>query len=436
MTFKSRRKRPTTVLLALTATAALSPLASAFGEDAEAESRFARRQKTTERIQQTPTLRSPGAQARPPMLDVDPSQTRLQINIEPPNRLQLFKLQTAGAIIDVKQEELSKDSKGDVLPTPGPVDHWTMPNNERLGRLWNESIIIDRGFGRSIPGTMGVVNDMGRYPFKDGAKPATAVAVMNEYLPATDMQAAVDVNLGAPGNEFGVVVRAKTPEVEVPRGAKDNDVFHFANTGDYYAATSTADRVELRRVEKGKMTVVKSQQVPAKTVFRMTVRALGNSFRVYRDGEEVLAADDATFVGHYAGIVGVKADAGPVVFDNFEARSYAGEFLPRMWAGSTRLYHGPNVHYNTLYFEQRALERHGQHLGNLFQPFIAHGLFFVDMALLPASLGRSSPGECYASDLYARPGDLVPFYTSIPQPTVKSFIYEGAVLTSIFLIAP
>jgi len=72
----------------------------------------------------------------------------------------------------------------------------------------------------------------------------------------------------------------------------------------------------------------------------------------------------------------------------------------------------------------------------LFQPFIAHGLFFVDMALLPASLGRSSPGECYASDLYARPGDLVPFYTSIPQPTWKSFLYEGGVLTSIFLIAP
>jgi hypothetical protein len=436
MTFRSRRKRRTTVLLALTATAALSPLATAFDEGSDAGSRYERRQKTTERIQKTPTLRPASAQVRQPLVDVDPSQTRLQINIEPPNREQLFKLQTAGAIIDVKQSELSKDSRGEVLPTPGPVDRWTMPNSERLGRLWNESVLIDRGFGRAIPGVMGVVNEMGRYPFKEGVKPGPAVAVMNEYLPATDMQAAVDASLAAPGNEFGVVVRAKTPEVEVPRGAKDGDVYHLVNTGDYYAATATADRVELRRVEKGKITVLKTQALPQKTIFRLTVRALGNSLRVYRDAEEVLVAEDGAFVGHYAGVIGVKADGGPVLFDNFEARSYAGEFEPRLWAGSTRFYRGPNVHYNTLYFEQRALERHGHHLGNLFQPFIAHGLFFVDMALLPASLGRSSPGECYASDLYARPGDLVPFYTHIPQPTAKGLLYEAGVLTTIFLIAP
>src|SRR5215203_2202914 len=106
MTFKLRRKRRTIVLLALTATAALSPPASASDEAGNSETRFEKRQKTTERIQNTPTLRPASAQVRQPLAEVDPSQTRLQINIEPPNRQQLFKLQTAGTIIDVKQSEL------------------------------------------------------------------------------------------------------------------------------------------------------------------------------------------------------------------------------------------------------------------------------------------------------------------------------------------
>src|SRR5262245_20950992 len=134
MTFRSRRKRRTTVLLALTATAALSPFAAAGDDGFDSESRYERRQKTTERIQNTPTLRPASAQVRPPLLDVHPLQTRLQINIEPPNREQLFKLQTASAIIDVKQSELSKDSKGEVPPTPGPFDRWSMPDSGRLGR--------------------------------------------------------------------------------------------------------------------------------------------------------------------------------------------------------------------------------------------------------------------------------------------------------------
>jgi len=372
-----------------------------------------------------------------PPVDAAPFQTRLAINIDPPNREQLFKLQTAGTIIDVKQSELWRDSKGEVLPTPGPVDRWTMPNGERLGPMWAEAAAVDdKGFGHWAPGVLGVVSEAGRYPFKEGTKPPTTAAVMKEYLPESDMQVAVDVNLGAPDNVFGVVVRAKTSEIDFPRAAKENEVYFFVNTGDFYAVAASADHIELRRVEKGKSTVVKSATMPPKTMFRLTARAVGPSFRIYRDADEVLSAEDKTFDGHYAGVIGVQANAKPVVFDNFEARSYAGEFLARMWAPTVRYHRGPNVHYNTLYFEHRALERHGQHLGNLFEPFISHSLFFIDVALLPASLGRSSPGECYASDLYARPGDLVPFYWYVPQPTAKGILYEAGALTTIFLIAP
>jgi hypothetical protein len=434
MTFKSHKKPRTTVLLALTATAALNAVGFAADDD-DAAVRIARRDKITERIQQPPTLRvNPVAQ--PPVADIEEQVSRLKIDIEPPTRQQLFQLQTAGTIIDVKQAEISKDSRGEVLPLPGPTDRFNVPNTDRLGRLWLEATIIDRGFGKSIPGSLGVVNQMGRYPTKDGVKPAPTGAVMNEYLSSEDMSVSLDIDLGAPTNEFGVIVRAKSAEVEAPRGARDNAVFDFHSTGEFYGVTATADKVQLRRAEKGKITLIKDQVVAPKTKFHLTVRALGKTFQVYRDGELVLTAEDDAFTGHYAGVIGVNANAGPVTFDNYEARSYAGEFLPRMWAASTTLYRGPNVHYNTLYFEQRALERHGHHFGNLFQPFIAHGLFFVDAALLPASLGRSSPWECYASELYARPGDLVPFYTSVPQFTVKSLIYEGAFLSAIFLMAP
>jgi hypothetical protein len=457
MTSRSRRKRPIILRLALTATAALS--ASAFaadGEEVATGSRFASREKAAERIQQLPALRpaTPAAKQDPPP-DFEEQVTQIKIAIEPPTRAQLFNLQTASAIIDNKYTERAQDhlkgrqareralgapQEDPALPMPGPMDRFNVPNQERLGKLWYEAVTItreSRTYGAFTTHTMGVANGMGRYPYKDGpAAPPTSAAVLDEYLPPTDMQVGVDINLSKPENEFGVVVRARTAQVDVPQGAEIGQRFYYVNTGEFYSVTAAADRVELRRHEKGKVTVVKSQQVPAKTIFRLTVRALGPQFRVYRDADEVLVAEDATLTGHFAGVIGVKAAGAPVLFDNFEARGYAGEFLPRLWARSTRLHRGPNVHYNTLYFEQRALERHGHHLGNLFQPFIAHGLFFVDVALLPMSLGRSSPDECYASELYARPGDLVPFYLNCPQPTAKGLLYEAGLLTTIFLIAP
>lgn len=348
----------------------------------------------------------------------------------------MFTLQTAGAIIDNKQSEISRDSKGDVLPLPGPSDRFNTSNSDRLGRLWLEASTVDRGFGKSVSGSLGIVNEMGRYPTKDGVKPVPTAAVMNEYLSTSDMSVSLDVNLGASTNEFGVILRARSADVETPRDAKDQTTYDFHSTGEFYGVTATADTVRLRRMQKGVITPIKEQKVASKTFFRLTVQAVGKTFQVFRDSELVLTAEDDAFTGHYAGVVGVNANSGPVVFDNYEARPYAGAFAPRMWAQSVHFHRGPNVHYNTLYFEQRALERHGHHLGNIVQPFIAHGLFFVDVALLPASLGRSSPGECWASELYARPGELVPFYTKVPDFTAKSLLYEGAALSAIFLIAP
>src|SRR5687767_7130153 len=225
MTFKSHKKPRTTVLLALTATAALNAVGFAADDD-EAAVRIARRDKITERIQQAPTLRvNPAAQ--PPVAEVEEQVSRLKIDIEPPTRQQLFMLQTAGTIIDVKQAEISKDSRGEVLPLPGPSDRFNVPNTDRLGRLWLEATFIDRGFGKSVPGSLGVVNQMGRYPTKDGVKPGPTGAVMNEYLSSDDMSVSLDIDLGAPTNEFGVVVRAKSAEVDAPRGARDNAVFDF-----------------------------------------------------------------------------------------------------------------------------------------------------------------------------------------------------------------
>jgi hypothetical protein len=432
MTFKSRRKPRTTVLLALTATTALSAVSLVRADD-EAITRVARRDRITETLQQPPVSR-PAAQV--PVGEITEQVTRLRIDIEPPTRKQLFTLQTAGAIIDNKQAEISKDSGGDVLPLPGPSDRFNTSNSDRLGRLWLEAVIPDSVLGTSVPGSLGIVNEMGRYPTKDGVKPPPAAAVMNEYLSTSDMSVSLDVNLGAPTNEFGIILRAKSAYIDTPRESKDRTTYQFHTTGEFYGVTASADQVQLRRMDKGKITVIKVQKVAPKTVFRLSAQAVGKTFQVFRDSELVLTAEDDAYAGHYAGVVGVNANAGPVVFDNYEARPYAGAFAPRMWAHSVHFHRGPNVHYNTLYFEQRALERHGHHLGNIVQPFIAHGLFFVDVAMLPASLGRSSPGECWASELYARPGELVPFYTKVPDFTAKSLLYEGMALSAIFLIAP
>jgi hypothetical protein len=267
---------------------------------------------------------------------------------------------------------------------------------------------------------------MGQYPYimKPGVQPEGAVFI--EPLINPDMEVSLDINLGNPTNEFGVLLRANVPDV-IPGAKRTEEIVDQLKINSFYFAVASADRVELQRLDSGKPTRLKSISVPPKLVFRLTVSAFGDKITVSRDGQELFYVIDSTLTGKNAGIVGLKAEGEPVRFDNFVARGYGGQFMTRAWAASMYKWVGPNVHYNPLYFEQRTLERHGQHWGNIAQPFVSHGLFVVDFFFWPASIGTTRPYEVFSADFYARPGDIIPFQLTPPAFNYKGIAFQLAV---------
>jgi hypothetical protein len=259
--------------------------------------------------------------------------------------------------------------------------------------------------------------------------------VFADPLVTPDFEVGVDINLGNPNNEFGLLFRAKGPD-NLVAGAAAGVVVDQIKINSFYFAVVRADRVELQKLVEGTPTRLKSLSIPPKTVFRLAVRALGDQIRVLRDGEEILAHSDGTLTGKHVGVVGLKSEGEPVRFKRFSARGYGGEFQIRSYAASLLQYRGPNVHHNPLYFEQRGLERHGHHLGNLAQPFISHGLFLVDAGLWPMSIMTTKPWECLSGDLYARPGDLVPFQLTPPAVSAQGVALEIGVIAAFAAMVP
>jgi hypothetical protein len=183
-----------------------------------------------------------------------------------------------------------------------------------------------------------------------------------------------------------------------------------------------------------------SETVPAMREFTAVVAAYDDEIRVVRDGRTVLETSAVPVPkqdwGKFCGMIaGVTKDA-PTRADNFFGRRFGGEYAARRWDPSAAVFRGANVHYHPLYFEQAALERYGQHFGNLFAPWASHALFFADAALLPYSLGKSPPWACHNDVCYHKPGDIVPFRIYSPTCDPKGTVLQATAMALSWSLIP
>ncbi|MBX9654524.1 hypothetical protein K2Y11_12995, partial [bacterium] len=111
-------------------------------------------------------------------------------------------------------------------------------------------------------------------------------------------------------------------------------------------------------------------------------------------------------------------------------------YAAREWAPTAAVFRGANVQYHPLYFEQIALERYGQHFGNLFAPWVAHALFFADAAMLPYSIGKSPPWTCQNDVCLYKPGDIVPFRLYLPIPDKKGIFLQATAMALCWSVIP
>lgn len=362
---------------------------------------------------------------KPPADDDD---AYYKIDVKPPTREKLFKLENELSYVrGIEREFTARDAK-QLFLLPYPADLFDGPDNATLGPQWYQN--RKSGSGIDDIKRKGEMRISGRRcEFPAGGKPEAAI--LDEYIGNENVTVTVDIQLNDPANKFGVVVRCDDPKTWL------GDVDQYDENTFYYVALS-ADSVTVARREAGKEQVLKTARIGSKLKCKLSVLVYGDSIRVSRDDQVVLrVAGIKDTANQYVGLIGLAAKQKPVYADNFFAMRYGGHYQERAYAPSSYVFHGANVHYHPLYFEQVPLERYGHHLGNLFQPFIAHGTFFADFLMAPYSVANSPPWQCHNSEGYEKPGDIVlPFKITHPVCEKPGLTLETAVIALSFSLIP
>lgn len=357
-----------------------------------------------------------------------------RVETEPPSRERLFTLRSEDEVLKSMEEEFRGRDPGQAFLIPGPMDRFDNVDSQTLGQMWYQNRAtgaFETDFGRK--GDMKVENGHGIHPA--GSK--TEAAIYSETVGIYNMRVQLDVQLASSGSKFGVVFRGDDPN----RFIEDVDQ---TDASSYYYAVLSGETVELWKHianeddrQPGERVRIKAAIIPEKLKFQITVYAYENQISVYRDEELVLQATDESLKGEFAGIMAITSAGGPTIFDNFQATRYGGPFEDRRFSPMVSVFRGPNVHYHPLYFEQLSLERYGHHLGNPFQPIIAHGLFYADFMLLPYSLGKQPPWKCHNNEGLATPGDVVlPFRAYFPIWDREGVGLQTAVTVLTFALLP
>lgn len=356
-----------------------------------------------------------------------------RVNTEPPTRQRLFRLLSQEGYLSQLEKDYRAAGQTGSFYLPAPIDNFNAPNSNVLPPTWFQSSAtgqLDQTELDQRRGWIHIYNNMARQNV--GAPPE--VAIINESVGSSDMAVMLEINLEGPDNTFGVVLRAKDPREWV-------EAVDQIKVNTYFYALFGRDSVALYYHEPGKEDLlIKSAEIPAKQSFHVMATVYSDQFRVYRDGQEVLSAVDTTMptgkAGDFCGMIAGITEGAPTLVDNFLGRRYGGEYATREWAPTAAVFRGANVHYHPLYFEQIALERYGQHFGNLFAPWVAHALFFADAALLPYSIGKSPPWTCQNDVCLYKPGDIVPFRLYLPIPDKKGIFLQATAMALCWSVIP
>jgi hypothetical protein len=376
-----------------------------------------------------PVINVAQAPARP---GVGPSNdVPYQVNTEPPTRQRLFRVLSPEAYLRRLEDDYRASGQTSPFFLPLPVDLFDSPNAPTLSALWFQS----RKTGPVDPmtrlsGHIGIVDNAAQHNVGAPAE----VAIYNESVGSSDMSVAITLELGSATSQFGAVFRAGEPRRWV-------DNVDQIEVNHYFYAMFTTTSVAVWYHEPGKEDkLIQRADLPAMSRFVGTVTAFGNEVRVLRDNDLVLTINDvgvpATQFGKYCGMIAGLTEVAPTRVELFVGRRYGGEFQTREWQTTAAVFRGPNVHYHPLYFEQIALERYGQHFGNLFAPWCAHLMFFADAALLPYSIGKSPPWTCQNDVGLYKPGDIVPFRIYLPVCDTKGSILQATAMALSFALIP
>lgn len=105
------------------------------------------------------------------------------------------------------------------------------------------------------------------------------------------------------------------------------------------------------------------------------------------------------------------------------------------WHWSLCQWAAANTFSNPRYFEDRMLERHGQHFGCL-QPLASGARFFGTVPMLPYLWTVSDPCDCQYTLGYFRPGECVPAMMQRPPYENRGTIIEAGAAAAVIIGFP
>jgi hypothetical protein len=329
----------------------------------------------------------------------------LAITTASPRRESLFRLRSEQQFIAELGRDFAWRYPDEVFLRPVAADRFDRADAPTLGASWFQNRRSGTGQdSRGRRGDMGVQRGAGVLPPQ-----RFEAAVLNEAPSSERLRVSVDIQLADDAGRFGLLFGALDPDRSLaPVDQRQWNTFYFA--------WCSRENVAIGRSDAGQRTVLAEAVVPPQSQFRLEVIVADGRIRVARNGEQVLdTSAGQPFPGRYVGVIG-RSDAAPIRFDDFSAVPYAGTLVARTFAPSVRGLPAPGVRYRPIYFEHVGIERYGHHLGNLVQPPLEHGAFFLDALALPLRLPHEPPWECQTDVGYCRPGDVVwPFRLSFPD---------------------
>lgn len=107
----------------------------------------------------------------------------------------------------------------------------------------------------------------------------------------------------------------------------------------------------------------------------------------------------------------------------------------RRWGMSSYCWTPPAICHGPLYFEERGLERHGQHVCKL-QPVLSAVHFFGRVPALPYLMAAEPPGTLVSPLGQHRPGTRAPCDIELPPADLTAALVQGGVVTGLFFLIP
>lgn len=119
-----------------------------------------------------------------------------------------------------------------------------------------------------------------------------------------------------------------------------------------------------------------------------------------------------------------------------ECNPHEGTFADRNFCASTFTWKASALCHKPLYFEQVQLERYGHTPGPILEPFTSGAHFFVNIALLPYSMGIHPPGECQYALGYYRPGSCAPWMIPAFPLSLRGAAFQAGAVYGVHAMFP